>query len=151
MPRSLVQIHLHVTFSTRDRQPFLRDKALRQALHAYLVGCFKGQECPSLLVGGPEDHIHSVCRLSKNLAVAELIREVKRESSKWIKEQAPDLHAFYWQKGYGAFSMSPSHVAPLKKYIQNQEKHHRKESFQDEFRRLCKKYGAPLDERYAWD
>ena len=89
--------------------------------------------------------------LGKTLDVSTLIRELKRDSSKWIKEQNPRLADFHWQNGYGAFSVSPSHVPALKQYIADQETHHRKESFQDEFRRLCKKYGAAIDERYVWD
>ena len=76
---------------------------------------------------------------------------MKRDSSKWIKEQMPALADFHWQNGYGAFSISPSHVEALTRYIEGQEEHHRRESFQDEFRRLCKKYGVPIDERYVWD
>jgi REP element-mobilizing transposase RayT len=104
-----------------------------------------------LRVGGTEDHVHILCRLSKTIDVATLIRELKRESSKWIKEQNPRLADFSWQKGYGAFSVSPSHVPALIEYILNQEEHHRRETFQDEYRRLCKKYGVDIDERYCWD
>ncbi|HEX5471226.1 MAG TPA: transposase [Lacipirellulaceae bacterium] len=109
------------------------------------------QNSPSLRVGGTEDHVHILCRLSKTLDIATLIRELKRDSSKWIKEENPRLVDFHWQQGYGAFSVSPSHVDPLIQYIIDQEEHHRRESFQDEFRRLCEKYGIALDERYAWD
>jgi REP element-mobilizing transposase RayT len=104
-----------------------------------------------LRVGGAEDHVHILCRLSKTLDIATLIRELKRESSKWIKEENPLLADFYRQNGYGAFSVSPSHVEALIAYIINQEEHHRRETFQDEFRRLCKKYGVAIDERYVWD
>jgi len=98
-----------------------------------------------------EDHIHILCRLSKTLDVAALIREIKRDSSKWIKDENPQLSEFHWQNGYGAFSVSPSHVEPLKHYIANQEQHHARESFQDEYRRRCLKYGLKIDERYVWD
>jgi REP element-mobilizing transposase RayT len=138
-------------FSTKNRAPFLKDCALRNGLHAYLNGICNNHDSPSLRVGGPEDHIHILCRLSKTLDVAALIRELKRDSSKWIKDQYPRLADFYWQQGYGAFSVSPSHVDALIKYIANQEEHHRRETFQDEFRRLCKKYGVEIDERYVWD
>jgi putative transposase len=80
-----------------------------------------------------------------------LIRELKRESSKWIKQKDPRLRTFQWQEGYGAFSVSPSHVKRLRAYIANQEAHHRKESFQDEFRRILQKYDVEYDERYVWD
>jgi putative transposase len=148
---SLSQIYLHIVFSTKERFPFLADKNLRTRAHAYMAGICKNLESPALIIGGVEDHVHLLCRLSRTKAVADLIHEVKRSSSLWIKEQPGGPASFYWQDGYGTFSISPSHVEPLKKYIANQEEHHRKEAFQDEFRRLCKKYGVELDERYAWD
>jgi putative transposase len=138
-------------FSTKSRAPFLKDAEFRERTHAYLKGICDNQGSPSLRIGGTEDHIHILCRLSKSLDVATLIRELKRESSKWIKEENPRLGDFHWQKGYGAFSVSPSHVPALIEYIVKQEEHHRRESFQDEFRRLCKKYGIETDERYVWD
>jgi putative transposase len=151
MPQSLVQIYVHLVFSTKNRRPFLRDAALRHRLHAYLTGICNNQQSPAITVGGVEDHVHILCRLSKTLDVSVLIRELKRDSSKWVKDQDSALSDFAWQNGYGAFSVSPSHVEPLRYYIANQEEHHHTESFQDEFRRLCKKYGIELDERYAWD
>lgn len=151
MSQSLVQIYAHVVFSTKNREPFLQDPGFRERVHGYLIGICKGQGCPSIQIGGVADHVHILCRLSKNLDVASLIRELKRDSSKWIKEQNPDLRNFYWQSGYGVFSASPSHVPSLVEYIQNQEEHHNHETYQDELRRLCKKYGVVLDERYAWD
>jgi REP element-mobilizing transposase RayT len=155
MPQSLAQIYLHVVFSTKERHPFLRDPEMRRNMHAYLAGTCKNLECPALIVGGDTEHVHLLCRLSKKLAVSDLVQELKRGSSKWAKERAkekaPDMAKFYWQNGYGAFSVSPSHVDALMKYIRSQEEHHRKESFQDEFRRLCRKYGVEVDERYAWE
>jgi putative transposase len=151
MPQSLAQIYVHLVFSTKNRAPFLRDPAFRERVHAYLVGICNNQDCPSLRIGGTEDHVHILCRLSKTRDVATLVRELKRDSTKWIKEANPDRAEFHWQNGYGAFSVSPSHVEALVAYIANQIEHHRHESFQDEFRRLCKKYGIEIDERYAWD
>jgi REP element-mobilizing transposase RayT len=151
MPQSLVQIYIHIVFSTKDRQPFLHDAKFRNRLHAYLNGVCENHHSPSLKIGGVDDHIHILSRLSKTLDVATLIRELKRDSSKWIKDENPELQEFYWQNGYGAFSISPSHVPALIEYIANQEEHHRTESFQDEYRRLCKKYGIEIDERYVWD
>ena len=88
---------------------------------------------------------------ARSVSVADLVRDLKRDSSKWIKAEAPHLAEFHWQQGYGAFSISPMHVDALKEYIANQRQHHHKESFKDEFRRLCKKYGIEIDERYVWD
>ena len=106
----------------------------------------RGQQQP----GGVADHVHLLVRLGKSVDVSKLVREIKRESSKWVKTglNIPD---FRWQNGYGAFSVSSSHLDAVIKYIRNQEEHHRKESFQDEFRRVCKKYRVALDERYVWD
>jgi putative transposase len=103
------------------------------------------------LYRGVEDHVHILCRLSKTRSVSELVRELKRESSKWLKTKGPELADFHWQDGYGAFSISPGHVGKLKEYIATQEEHHRKESFQDEFRRILRLYEIEWDERYVWD
>jgi REP element-mobilizing transposase RayT len=149
--QSLVQIYVHLVFSTKNRAPFLRDLKLRTDLHAYLAGALNDQGSPAIEVGGVEDHVHCLCRLAKTLDVSTLVAELKRESSKWVKEVAPRLSDFYWQNGYGAFSISPSHLDRLIQYIRNQEDHHRKESFQDEFRRLCRIYKSPLNELYVWD
>ena len=151
MPQSLVQIYTHVAFSTKQRQPYLQEHSLREKLHAYLAGACNNLKSPSLIVGGVEDHVHVLCRLSNTISIAELVREIKRESSKWIKLESSRLSMFQWQSGYGAFSISPSHVDDLKRYIANQAEHHKTETFQDEFRRLCRKYGLEIDERYAWD
>jgi REP element-mobilizing transposase RayT len=151
MSQSLTQVYLHRVFSTKNRRPFLHDKALRDRSHAYLAGTCNNLHCPAEIVGGVQDHVHILCRFGKEIALAELIRELKRESSKWLKEQDKELESFYWQNGYGAFSVSPAHVPALKQYIATQEDHHRTETFQEEFRRLLSKYGIAWDERYVWD
>jgi REP element-mobilizing transposase RayT len=151
MPQSLVQIYVHIVYPTKHRKPFLKDQEFRDRTQRYLAGTCKGLNCPALMVGGVEDHVHVLCRLGKNVDIAGLIRDLKRDSSKWVKAEQPRLAAFHWQRGYGAFSISPSHVEALKEYIQHQEDHHRRETFQDEFRRLCRKYGLAIDERYVWD
>ena len=151
MPQSLVQLYSHLVFSTKLRKPYLRDMQLRESLHAYLAGACHNLGSPSLIVGGVENHVHILFRLSKTMNVSELMRELKRESSKWVKNASTRLGTFQWQSGYGAFSISPSHVRALTKYIANQATHHKTESFQDELRRLCRKYGLDVDERYAWD
>jgi len=151
MSQSLAQIYVHVVFSTKHRQPFLNDSELMARMHAYLAGACKNLQSPSRIVGGVEDHVHILCRQSKNIALKTLVGEIKRESSKWIKTQDSSLAQFYWQGGYGAFSISPGHVEALIQYITNQREHHKTETFQDEFRRLCRKYGLEIDERYVWD
>ena len=149
MSQSLAQVYLHLVFSTKHQAPSLQ--GLEEKTHAYLVGACANLESPSLIVGGVEDHIHILCRQSKNIALKTLVGEIKRESSKWIKTQGAAYSDFYWQGGYGGFSISPSHVPALTRYIADQREHHKKESFQDEFRRLCRKYSLEIDERYVWD
>lgn len=151
MGQSLAQIYVHIVFSTKNRQRLLVNDDLRERTHAYVAGICRNQDSPAIIVGGAEDHVHILCRLGKTIEVATLIRELKRGSSLWIKEQRPDLRDFYWQDGYGAFSVSPAHVLELKQYIANQDEHHRHVSFQDEIRRICKKYEVEIDERYFWD
>jgi REP element-mobilizing transposase RayT len=151
MPQSLAQIYLHIVFSTKNRAPLMQNLALRDEMHKYLGGTCNNLDCPVLRVGGVADHIHILCRLGKTIAISDLVKELKRESSKWIKTKAPMLEDFYWQKGYGAFSVSPGHVEVLREHIANQEEHHRTETFQDELRRLLTKYGVQWDERYLWD
>ena len=151
MPQSLAQIYLHLVFSTKERRPFLEDAAIRDEMHNYLGGICNNVDCPILCVGGVADHVHLLCRFGRTITVADLVQELKRESSKWVKTKSPGLHDFHWQNGYGAFSISPGHVEPLRTYIATQEEHHRSVSFQDEYRRLLAKYGLEWDERYVWD
>lgn len=150
MAQSLVQIYLHLVFSTKDRIPHLKDNTLRDRLHAYMAGTCQKQESPAIQIGGTEDHVHLFLRMGKSLDASTLVRELKRDSTKWLKKESPTMDDFQWQRGYGAFSVSPSHVGAVTDYIKNQEEHHRQESFQDEFRRLCSKYMVELDERYVW-
>ncbi len=151
MPQSLAKVYLHLVFSTKNRVPFLSDEKLRAETHAYLSGTCRNLDSPSLIIGGTADHVHVLCYLSRTRTISDLVRDLKRESSKWIKTKDPSLADFHWQEGYGVFSVSPSHLRRLRHYIANQEEHHRTESFQDEFRRLLKKYDVEYDERYVWD
>ncbi len=151
MPQSLVQVYVHVVFSTKHRTPFLLDRALREETHHYLGGTCRNLESPPIIVGGVADHVHILCHLSKNWSVSDVVRDLKRESSKWLKDRSPDLSHFYWQNGYGAFSVSPRELDVVTEYIANQESHHATESFQDEFRAILAEYRTDYDERYVWD
>ena len=150
MGQSLVQIYVHLIYSTKSRKPFLKDPEFRQKLFAYKAGICKKQGCPAVIIGGVEDHVHLLCRLGKTIEIAKFVQSLKRPSSDWIKEES-SIRNFYWQTGYGAFSISPGHVDGLTAYIRDQEIHHRKETFQEEFRRICKRYQVEIDERYVWD
>jgi REP element-mobilizing transposase RayT len=151
MSQSLAQVYLHIVFSTKDRRPFLQDRAIRDELHKYLGGTCNKLDCPVLRVGGVGDHVHFLCLFGRTISISDLVKELKRDSSQWIKTKGPALADFYWQNGYGAFSISPGHVEPTRIYIANQAEHQRTTTFQDEFRRLLTKNGIEWDERYVWD
>jgi REP element-mobilizing transposase RayT len=151
MPQSLSRIVVHLIFSTKNRDPFLRDIELRKQFHAYMAGILQELKCEPILINGVEDHVHVLCNLSRTLSLAKMIEELKKSSSKWIKEQGGNLRDFYWQSGYGVFSVSQSNVESVKSYIAAQEEHHQVVSFQDEFRSFCRKHGVAIDERYVWE
>ena len=151
MAQSLARLWTHLIFSTKDRFPFLTDKSIRREMHAYLAAMFRTYDCETLIVGGVEDHTHSLFALSRNHAIATIVKEAKRTSSGWVKEKSPKLASFYWQAGYGAFSVSQSNLQDVIAYIENQEEHHKHITFQDEYRAFLKAYGVEYDERYVWD
>jgi len=150
MPQSLARILVHFVFSTKYRHPFLAEKNIRNEMHAYLGGVCKGVGCPVLIVGGVADHVHILSLLTRTLSVADVMGEIKRESSKWIKSKGQMLTKFAWQNGYGAFSVGQSEVERVRTYIAGQEEHHRKKTFQDEYRAFLEEYGVEYDERYIW-
>jgi REP-associated tyrosine transposase len=151
MPQSLAKILVHTVFSTKDRRPFLRDRALRDELHCYLGGILTNLDCQPIIVGGVEDHVHCLSALSRTCEAAAMVKEVKRGSSLWLKTKDPQLQDFAWQNGYGIFSVGFSQIESVRSYIAEQENHHRRISFQDEFRQLLKRYEIEFDERYVWD
>ena len=151
MPQSLSAVYVHLVFSTKERRPFLRDPATREALHAYLGGISKTLDCPPIIVGGMEDHVHLLARFGRTITQADWVKELKRVSNLWLKEQKPACGEFQWQGGYADFSVSPSNLESVTYYIVNQEAHHRKLNFQDELRDLLRKHDVKWDERYVWD
>jgi REP element-mobilizing transposase RayT len=150
MPQSLSQVYVHLVFSTKDRDPCLT-LDIQQRLFPYLAGALNKQECPAVKIGGHCDHVHLLYRLSKNKIPCKVIGEVKSRSSKWLKESHPALSHFAWQNGYGLFSIGASQVDEVTRYIANQAEHHRRTTFQEEFRRFLDRYGVDYDERYVWD
>ncbi|MGB6222090.1 IS200/IS605 family transposase [Haloferula sp.] len=151
MPQSLSAVYLHLVFSTKDRRPFLSNPEVRHEMHAYLGGISRELHCPPLVAGGVEDHVHLLARHARTITQADWVKELKRSSSLWIKQREPTLGDFAWQTGYGLFSVSPSMLETVEHYIANQEEHHRKLSFQDEFRMMLRKHRIDWDERYVWD
>ena len=151
MSQSLVKNYLHLLFSTKNRHAWL-PIACRQNLFAYQSGILKNFDCPIIEINGVEDHVHNLFFLSKNYALKTIIEELMKGSSKWMKTSDGTQNGnFYWQGGYGAFSVSQSRVEVIRKYIQNQEVHHRKVSFQEELRELFRLHKIEYDERYVWE
>ena len=150
MAQSLAKVIVHIIFSTKDRMPLIAP-TMRGELHAYIVGTLARLGCPSILVNGVADHVHILCFLSRTLALAKVIEEVKKGSSKWMKTKAVALRNFHWQNGYGAFSVSQSGVAKVRDYIAGQEEHHRRVSFEEEFLAFLRRHEVEFDERYVWD
>ncbi len=150
MPQSLSSILIHLIFSTKNREPLITP-VIEKELHPYIAKIFRALKSPSLAIDGTTDHVHILFSLSRVIKIADLIEEVKTESSEWIKTKGPDFRNFHWQKGYGAFSIGQSQVPILKRYIARQKLHHQRVTFQDEYRKFLKTYGIDYDERYVWD
>ncbi|MEX8547353.1 MAG: IS200/IS605 family transposase [Mucilaginibacter sp.] len=150
MGQSLVKNYVHLVFSTKHREPFIFPP-VEAELHGYLGGICKNLECQPLIVGGYTDHVHILCMLSKKIALMKLLEEVKAHSSKWIKTKGMAYANFYWQDGYGAFSVSPRQVDSVIAYIARQKEHHGEKTFQEEYRAFLNQYNVSYDERYVWD
>jgi putative transposase len=150
MPQSLARMLIHLVFSTKNREPVLTPE-VRRELHPYLVGVLNGIDCPSVQVGGVEDHVHLFFGLSRTMAMSSVVEAVKTSSSKWIKMKGRAFGNFHWQAGYGAFSVSQSVADTVVAYIQNQAEHHRTMTFQEEYRKFLDKHQVAYDEKYVWD
>ena len=150
MSQSLAKNLLHLVFSTKDRSPWI-PLNVRERLFGYQAGIFKEWESPTLIIGGVDDHVHALFSLSKNHPLKKIVEEVKKGSSKWMKREGTGNADFYWQNGYAAFSVSVSNVDAVKRYIENQEEHHRKMTFQEELRALLGRHQVEFDEQYVWD
>lgn len=150
MPQSLAQILVHLVFSTKNREACL-DDVDRDALHGYIGGVIANHDGVLLKIGSVADHIHLLVAHPRTCAPADLVREIKTAATIWLKARHSRYHNFHWQAGYGMFSISPSHRHAVEEYIAGQAEHHRKISFQEEYRNLLEKYDLPYDERYVWD
>lgn len=146
MSQSLTKNYIHLVFSTKGRANLL-PKIHLDEIHAYIKGILDNKQCKSICVGGTENHIHILCVLPKTMALAELVKTVKSNSSLWLNKQ---MGNFCWQDGYGAFSVSQSQVQAVVKYIQGQEGHHRKQTFENEYVAFLEAYGIEYDTRYVW-
>lgn len=150
MAQSFVKNYVHIVFSTKHRKKLITPD-IESELHAYLGGICKRQNCAPIRIGGFVDHVHILCSLSKNLTLSKLMEQVKANSSKWIKHKGASFDDFYWQAGYGAFSVDLLGLDIVDAYIARQHDHHNKENFQDEYRSLLHQHRITFDERYIWD
>jgi REP element-mobilizing transposase RayT len=150
MSQSLSKVYVHITFSTKRRYPFI-DENIKEELWAYIGGICKSLECNPIRIGGFHDHIHICCVLSRTITQAKLLEDVKKISSQWIKTKGKQYEKFYWQNGYGIFSVNPTEIGRVVKYIDNQFEHHKKHTFQNELVGFLNKYDMEYDERYLWD
>jgi putative transposase len=150
MPQSFASLHCHLVFSTKNRVPLIIP-ALQPRLFAYCGGILRETGSALVAAGGMPDHVHLLASLGRESAVAEAVRLVKANSSKWVHETFPDQHAFAWQAGYGAFAVRYSQLGRVKGYLAAQAEHHRKMTFQEEFVGFLRRHGIEFDERHLWD
>lgn len=150
MPQSLVKNYIHIVFSTKYRNDFI-DENIEKELYAYIATLCKDFESYALQIGGTDNHIHILCRLSRKIALMKLVQEIKAHSSKWIKTKGKKYENFFWQDGYGAFSVGEKDVYIVTKYIKNQRQHHQKQDFKNEFVGMLEKHQMDYDEKFLWD
>jgi putative transposase len=149
MAKSYTNLLYHMVFSTRERRPLITPER-RERLYEYLGGAVRGEGGISLAIGGIEDHLHLLAKLRPDKALSDLLRVLKANSSGWMHDVFPDARDFFWQNGYGAFTVSASQVPAVSSYIANQERHHKKRSFRDEFIQMLHVNQIELDEKYLW-
>ena len=150
MSQTLVEIIVHVVFSTKNRENLIAPE-IEKELFAYVGGILRKHESVLLSANGTENHVHLLILQSKKIALSDLVREVKRASSLWIKQKDKKFEKFHWQGGFGAFSVSKLQIETVKGYIAKQKEHHRSETFDDEYRKFLRRYEMDFDERYFLD
>ena len=149
MPQSFASLHCHIVFSTKHRRPLIAGDA-QSRLFEYIGGTLRNHECRLVAAGGMPDHVHLLVSLGRTLTVADAVRVTKSNSSRWAKEDF-GLRDFQWQDGYGAFAVSYSQIEQVRSYLANQQQHHQRLSFQEEFLEFLRRHNMPWDDRYVWD
>ena len=151
MSSTLSNLTYHIVYSTKNHEPLISPK-LRETLYPFIGGIVRNKGGTLIRVGGVADHLHLVVRLRPDIALSDMVRLIKANSSKWVNEQWVESgRRFAWQSGYGAFTVSQSQLSALAEYVEHQEEHHRERSFQQEFVAILKKHGVEYDERYLFD
>jgi REP element-mobilizing transposase RayT len=150
MANSFTNLQYHLVFSTKHRKDIIQDR-FRENIYSYLGGIIRAEKGKIITIGGTKNHVHILTRFAKSATVSNMLQQIKGSSSKWVNEQNFLPYRFRWQSGYGAFTVSESMVDILSRYIENQEVHHKKMTFKEEFIKLLKKHGIEYDEKYLWD
>ena len=150
MPQSIVKMFAHIVFSTKNRADLIHPE-IEDGLFGYIHGIVENNNAKLIIANGTANHIHLLISLPKKFDIPELIGDIKRDSSFWIKKQDLQFSNFYWQRGYGAFSVGQLEIDVVKNYIAKQKEHHKKKDFKTEYRGFLKKYDVDFDERYVWD
>jgi REP element-mobilizing transposase RayT len=150
MSHSYTNLLYHLVFSTKGRHAAIKENA-RERLFPYLAGAVQSERGDAIIVGGTVDHVHILARLHQGKAIADVLRDIKANSSGWMHDTFADQESFAWQQGYGAFSVSESQLDRVRKYIENQEAHHRRKTFEDEFIALLKAHRVPFDPRFVFE
>jgi putative transposase len=150
MPQSLVRNLIHVVFSTKNRVDMITPE-IEDGLFGYIHGIVENNNSKLIIVNGTSNHVHLLISIGKVMSLSELIGDIKRDSSVWIKKQNVNFNNFYWQEGYGAFSVGQTEDEVVIKYIANQKEHHKTKDYKTEFRGFLKKYKIEYEERYVWD
>jgi REP element-mobilizing transposase RayT len=150
MASTLSNLLYHIVFSTKNREPAIT-MPIRKELYAYMGGIIRGEGGVLLEIGGIADHVHLVARFKTEPSVATMVKIIKSKSSKWLNASPKRPGRFEWQRGYAAFTVSASQLATLRRYVREQEAHHRRRTYQEELRALLEKHGVEYDERYIWD
>ena len=149
MANTYINILVHAVFTTKNREPWL-SSSLRERLYPYICGIARENSLKVLCIGGTDNHVHILLSLNSTTSIAKATQLIKGGSSKWIHDTFPEQKLFSWQEGYGAFSIGISNVDETRQYIENQEKHHSKESFCDEYLKFLRKNNIDFDEKYLW-
>jgi putative transposase len=150
MPQSLTFLAAHIIFSTKGREQLITAE-LKPHLYAYMAVVIKDLGGKAVLINGMPDHVHVLTHMPPKIATSDLLRDLKANSSRWVHENYPDQASFAWQRGYAAFSVSRSNLDDVRRYVQDQDEHHKTMSFQDEYRAFLNKHGIEFDEQYVWD
>lgn len=150
MPSTYTNLLYHIIFSTKQRTPLI-NKDFQEELYCYIGGIIRAEGGTQLEIGGTSDHIHILAKFKPAISISDMLEKIKANSSKWVNDHKMKLRKFGWQEGYAAFTVSESQVPAVREYIQNQEEHHRKQTYQEEFVALLDRHGIEYDPRYLWD